>query len=246
MSKICPNCHKEFTECEINCSYCELPLMLKRNGLIVTSEQDANMRVISRLNEHSIFLESLYKAILLINLRNCAIEKDGKPQFINERSFAYELYRLWNITKPSHLIVNAEVTKRIEDKFEEKAVEIFGEEKHCLYPDIVLHGGQFDSANQEIICELKVSSNLNSDSLIKDLKKLKAYTTKEDILYHEFKTGVFILVNGDSELIAKKLPNESIDWILTSKIVFVSILLDDWNIIPTIKTPSEIIQIKKL
>ena len=206
---------------------------------------EANLNVINHLVNHSEYINTIFDAFKLFKLRNCAIEFDGKPQFINERSFAYELYRTWNSTKPEGLVVNAEVTKTVTNVFEAKALEIFGEEKHRFYPDIVLHSGQHNSGQQEIICEVKTLSNLNKDSLAKDLRKLIAYTTKGGCIIHEFKTGLFILVNGSSKDIANYLSKESIGLLSNSKILFISILITNWEVLPELKTVQELIQIRQ-
>ena len=191
------------------------------------------------------FICSLLDAIRLIELSNCAIADSNTIQFINERSFAYELYRTWYGTKPSDLVLNAEITKEIKENFKQRAYEIFGEEKERFYPDIVLHGGQGNYEHQEIICEIKVvGNNFNPTSLLKDLRKLKAYSTKGDVLYHEFKTGIFILAGGNSDKIAETLTDEAVDLIISSKIIFVSISIDGKEVVPSIKTPSEIIEIR--
>ena len=191
------------------------------------------------------YIDTLLEALYSIDLNNCAIDENDIMKFINERSFAYELYRTWYETKPSNLVLNAEITKIIEEKFEKRAFEIFEKEIERFYPDLVLHGGQKDHDHQEIICEIKVvGSNFNPTSLLKDLRKLKAYTTKDDVLYHEFLTGIFILAGGDSDKIAETLTAEAVDLIISSKILFVSVLIDGKKVVPTIKTPSEIIEIR--
>lgn len=191
------------------------------------------------------YIYTLLDAIRLIELSNCAIADNDTMKFINERSFAYELYRTWFNSKSSDLVINAEITKEIKDNFKQRAYDIFGEEKERFYPDIVLHGGQMDYEHQEIICEIKViGSNFNQASLLKDLRKLKAYTTKGDVLYHEFKTGIFILAGGNSDKIAETLTDEAVDLIICSKILFISVSIDGKEVVPIIKTPSEIIQIR--
>ena len=190
------------------------------------------------------FICSLLDAIHLIELSNCAIADSNTIQFINERSFAYELYRTWYKTKPSELVINAEVTKKIDSKYKEKAKELFGKNVKRFSPDIVLHGGQNDPNRQEIICEIKDRKYLRKDSLGKDLKKLKAYTTANEFLYHEFKTGFFVLINGDVSDIANKITEESLHLISDSKILFLIITISENIAIPTIKTPSEIIEIR--
>lgn len=252
MSKICPNCLTEFDDNHGFCSNCGSRLCNKQhpdsNKLIGYDSysviDEANLNVINHLVNHSEYINTLFDAFKLFKLRNCAIEFDGKPKFINERSFAYELYRTWNATKPEDLVVNAEVTKIVNKDFEAKAIEIFGKEKYRFYPDIVLHSSQHDSEHQEMICEIKTLSNLSKESLEKDLGKLLAYTTKGGCIVHEFKTGVFILVNGDSKDIANYLSEESIGLLSNSKILFISIQITDWEILPELKTVHKLMQIR--
>lgn len=127
---------------------------------------------------------------------------------MNERTFAYELYRQWQdaiVENEEGLIVNAEVTKRVEDeKFLDKLSEIFGLTKdgkphRCFYPDLVFHHSQYDSEKQEIICEIKTMEGIDdkdNKKLNQDLRKLAAYMTNDVLLYHPFKLGVFIFVGG--------------------------------------------------
>jgi hypothetical protein len=93
---------------------------------------------------------------------------------MNERTFAYELYRQWQdaiVENEEGLIVNAEVTKRVEDeKFLDKLSEIFGLTKdgkphRCFYPDLVFHHSQYDSEKQEIICEIKTKDGIDEKDI---------------------------------------------------------------------------------
>lgn len=140
---------------------------------------------------------------------NCNhITNVSELKYMNERTFAYELYRQWQdaiVENEEGLIVNAEVTKRVEDeKFLDKLSEIFGLTKdgkphRCFYPDLVFHHSQYDSEKQEIICEIKTKDGIDegdNNKLNQDLRKLAAYMTNDVLLYHPFKLGVFILVGG--------------------------------------------------
>lgn len=187
---------------------------------------------------------TLINAIESMDLRNCTINDNGELTFINERSFAYELYREWCNFKPLDLVINAEVTKRLDEKYKQKAKELFGKNIKRFSPDIVLHGGQKDFNKQEIICEIKDGKYLRKDSLSKDIKKLKAYTTAEEVLPKEFTTGFFILINGNVSDIAQKLKDEDTLLILDSKIIFLIITIRNEKAFPIIKTPSEIIEIR--
>ena len=191
------------------------------------------------------YIDTLLEALKSIDLSNCAIKVNGKMTFINERSFAYELYRAWNVFRPSDLVINAEVTKKIDDKkYSEKAKELFGKNVKRFSPDIVLHGGQKDFNRQEIICEIKDRKYLRKDSFCKDIKKLKAYTTEDEVLIHEFKTGFFILINGNASDVANKITDESLSLISDSKILFLFMTINDKKAIPILKTLSEIIEIR--
>lgn len=142
-------------------------------------------------------------------ISNCKhIANVSELKYMNERTFAYELYRQWQDAIDENeeaLIVNAEVAKRYEDeKFLGKLSEIFGLTKdgkphRCFYPDLVFHHSQYDSKKQEIICEIKTKDGIDekdNNKLNQDLRKLAAYMTKDVLLYHPFKLGVFILVGG--------------------------------------------------
>lgn len=171
--------------------------------------------------------EGLLCAIERIDPQICTVKENetdsSKRKFINERSFAYELYRTWNNLRPRDLIINAEVTKKIEreekedNKFLKIAQEIFGKEVLWFQPDMVLHSGQEDSDQQEIICEIKVKTSLTKDNLKRDLKKLFAYTTNGCVLYHPFKQGVFILLGGHPEDIKGMLTQEDMNQLVEYK-----------------------------
>ena len=135
--------------------------------------------------------------------------EESTYEIINERSFAYELYRVWSdLVKDKYpeLVINAEIPKKINKKYKKMAGELFGRNVRRFLPDMVLHGGQHDSGNQEIICEIKLFKNLKKTSLIKDMKKLLAYT-KDKILYHPFNHGVFILIGGNKDNFKPKITN---------------------------------------
>ena len=143
-------------------------------------------------------------------------------KYMNERTFAYELYRQWQDAIDENeegLIVNAEVAKRVEDEiFSSKLSEIFGLTKdgkphRCFYPDLVLHHSQYDSEKQEIICEIKTMDGIDdkdNNRLNQDFKKLAAYMTENTLLYHPFKVGVFILVGGNIAEIVKRYKSDNL------------------------------------
>ena len=190
------------------------------------------------------YLKTLLKAISSIEMKNCAKKGKEKWMFINERSFAYELYRSWCEYKPDDLVINAEITKINKEEYKHKAKELFGKDVKKFLPDMVLHGGQDDLTRQEIICEIKDNKYLRTSTLSKDLKKLKAYTTNNGVFPHEFNVGCFILVNGDASNIAKKLSDEDLPLISNSKIIFLVVNIIDEKAVPQVLYPIEIFEIR--
>lgn len=162
-------------------------------------------------------------------ISNCRfISDESEIEYLEERTFAYELYRQWeNIIEDNFedMVVNAEVNKKYQKvTFIRRLIEIFGLTKKgnphiSFYPDLVYHHSQFDSEEQEIICEIKTKEGINDNKNIKlnlDLKKLAAYMTDNTLLYHPFKIGVFILVGGNlceikNRYIDNKLVNDKMN-----------------------------------
>lgn len=194
------------------------------------------------------YFSTLLRALEAVKLENCAIFKDTDNknyELINERSFAYELYRVWNCLNLSKLKINAEVTKEIGEAFKEKATELFGMEHERFLPDMVLHHSQSDSDQQEIICEIKLTEKLDKDSLEKDLKKLYAYTTQNIVLYHPFKLGVFISVGGTWEDVVNKIygvSNEAIHQLKKSKIIIVNAQIHEQKFIVKYKSLNRLLK----
>ena len=166
----------------------------------------------TRSNPH---IEKLCEA--LRNVKECYFSHcfgDNKWEVCNERSFAYELYRQWanllytNDKTAPNLVLNAEITKKTQN-FEQCSNNNPNEE-HLYYPDLVLHKSQWDSEQQELICEIKLSSN--SNGILQDLRKLTLYTITEEkggFLFHPFKIAAFILVNGNFEIIKNAMSESS-------------------------------------
>lgn len=166
-------------------------------------------------------LATLIQAIKQVSpelVSNCKyISKDEELIYLEERSFAYELYRQWqNLIEDSYedLVINAEIPKIVEEeKFKAKLFKIFGLTNDgrihtCFLPDLVCHHSQFDSENQGVICEIKTIKNIkgsNQENLLKDFKKLASYMTKGVLLKNPFSIGVFILLGGEFSDIAIKL-----------------------------------------
>ena len=190
------------------------------------------------------YFQTLLDTISSIELKNCAINIKHKWKFINERSFAYELYRHWCNFMPEDLVINAEITKKNKEEYMNKAKELFGKNVKRYSPDMVLHGGQDNLSRQEIICEIKDNKNLRTSTLSKDLKKLEAYTTNGGVLPHEFNVGCFILINGDASDIAKKLSDEDIPLISNSKIIFLVVDITDEKAVHQVLRPKDIIEIR--
>ena len=106
----------------------------------------------------------------------CDSEGDKRSIEHSERVFAYELYRQWeNILEKneSKLLLNGEPGKHLGRFYtnQDKKGEGIRDDK---YPDLVLHLGQETNSGNEIVCEIKRSSN--NESLEEDLKKLNIFT----------------------------------------------------------------------
>lgn len=169
-------------------------------------------------------------AIHEIDTRFSCVPQGKGLSFINERSFAYELYRKWASKISEPLILNAEVSKSNE-RFHRKALKIYGKEQKRFDPDIVLHHSQLDSDEQALICEIKTDKYLTSKKLYQDLCKLQAYTTQDDVLYHAFDWGVFILVGGSFEKIVKLLKGIKYHKFINSRISCIVVNVQCNNVI---------------
>ena len=164
---------------------------------------------------------TLLQAVCLVPpelVSNCksAKEKGDRLEYGKERTFAYELYRQWeNLIERNEedMVINAEVPKKIsDDQYKKILSSIFGYTNKgnvhsCFFPDLVYHHSQYDSSNQELICEIKTLDGLNeknSPKLMTDLKKLSAYMKAGTILIHPFTTGAFILLGGSMKDIKRR------------------------------------------
>ena len=126
-----------------------------------------------------------------------------------ERVFAYELYyqlskivdgyksKLKDEYHLDHKIrVNGEISKYIWDK--------------VTYPDLVIHGGQNNTENQLIVCEIKrFNKNYpSSELLISDFYKLYEYLNLEIGGKREnFQKALFIALNSDVIRLKKTIKN---------------------------------------
>ena len=170
----------------------------------------------------------LFSSIKNVRINNCALKEGNKMRFLNERAFAYELYYQWNLHLPcKKLIVSAEVSKKINEQYVCKARRLFGKKTNRFQPDIVLHHSNEvnDDKEQKIICEIKVNKELTRKSLLRDLKKLIAYTDnqKKAILYNPFEIGVFILLDGDIAKIKRNIKGNDFSNEDISKIICVTV-----------------------
>lgn len=174
------------------------------------------------------FLATLIQATIQIQpelVSNCRFITDvSEIEYLEERTFAYELYRQWETLVEDNyedMVVNAEVKKKYQRvTFIRRLIDIFGLTKkgkpHTnFYPDLVFHHSQFDSHKQEIICEIKTKEGIYDNKNIKlnqDLKKLAAYMTDNILLHHPFKIGVFVLVGGNlSEIQNRYIENKLVN-----------------------------------
>ena len=170
--------------------------------------------------------------------------------FLNERAFAYELDYQGNLQlQNSKYIVSAEVSKKMNDQYINKAKRLFGKKVYRFQPDIALHhsNNENDDSAQIIICEIKINKELTRKSLIKDLKKLIAYTDKQKkaILYYPFELDVFILLDGDFAKIRRNIKENDLLNEDISKIICVTVNIIDGKIILDTDYLSDILKNKE-
>ena len=127
-----------------------------------------------------------------------SIERSNEEISHVERIFAYELYRQWHdqdvIRNTPGFVINAEIPKQLIDN-------LYHDEGHLYYPDMVLHFGQNTYNNNYIICEIKRKEYVESypEKLNEDIKKLCIYVDertkpKADVQdWEPYKLGVFIM-----------------------------------------------------
>lgn len=109
-----------------------------------------------------------------------------------ERVFAYELYRIWAnliIRKRSEYILNGEPSKFQSDFYIENSSKNSRRKSDVKYPDLVLHKGQNSDDGNNIVCEIKRSSNTGNNNLKSDIKKLDAFTNYE----HPYHWGILLV-----------------------------------------------------
>ena len=146
-----------------------------------------------------------------------ASDDDSDPiRAQTERCFTYELYHQWrNILEYLYgdtLKLNCEITKNITRAFILKSENTI-QDQVCnelklntdkMFPDFVLHGGQDDTKNQILACEVKRKLSYDYKAIANDILKLCEYlkfspkiNTGEANTDAGFMQSVFILTDCD-------------------------------------------------
>ena len=162
-------------------------------------------------------IESIERDYIIVNYNESVPDCKLQP----ERSFAYELYHRWSslLDQPPEkpisslmLRLSGEITKHFQDK------------NGILSPDIVLHGGQEDTQNQLIACEIKRKVNSsNNKEVLQDIIKLyhylnlKKFVTNGDNDDAKYQIAVFIALNTSKDRL-KEIINQIFKDFLTIKI----------------------------
>lgn len=125
----------------------------------------------------------------------------GTKKLYLERTFAYELYRIWQdfiISYMDNMRVDAEIGKKLtyDPIFRSKIAKMKGTYK---IPDLVLHSSQGNTNNHTIICEIKRDEKLGRTGIKNDLIKLCRYMDKNIWDGNPYKFGCFILVSKDRD-----------------------------------------------
>lgn len=118
-----------------------------------------------------------------------------------ERTFTYELYRIWqNLVKlyMTNIRVDAEIGKKItyQGINNIKLGKLKGDSK---IPDFVLHASQGNTDNHTIICEVKRDENLCKTKIKYDIVKICRYMDTKIWNEHPYKFGCFILASKDRD-----------------------------------------------
>ena len=135
---------------------------------------------------------------------NANVEVGERPDVINqlERVFAYELYHQWSMLKDEELVLNGEIGK------------IWT--KDNWYPDLVLHGGQDNPDDNEIVVEIKRECMIhgNKKAIIDDLRKLSGFLVSvenaQDKKFRNYEDAVFILLKGELVEISNALKDKEL------------------------------------
>ena len=154
------------------------------------------------------YYTKLLESLKETKLKLISYDDNGKDIPLNERAFAYELYRQlanrlyddigqmekWTDKRPS-IVVNAELYKCVGDN---NRVD----NKGRMFPDIVIHGGQHNNDKQLIVCEIKVKAS--ESEIENDIEKLFDYMDNTKMFGKDYKLGVFINV-GPKAVFEKNL-----------------------------------------
>ena len=170
----------------------------------------------NNLEESNAYLELLIESIKAVKMPLISYDKNGSAEYVNERAFAYELYRQmanrlyddvtsylcerWKEERPE-IVINAELYKNVGAGNTE-------DEKGRKFPDIVIHGGQHNTDKQLLVCEIKVEAS--KEKIQEDLKKLRDYMDNEKMFNHPYCIAVFMNV-GPIEKFYKNLQSPDIN-----------------------------------
>ncbi len=138
----------------------------------------------------------LLDSLSAVKMKLVSYADGDKDKYVNERAFAYELYRQfanrlyddveseikWKENRPS-IVINAELYKCVGDNNKE-------DNKGRKFPDIVIHGGQHNTHLQLIVCEIKLKASENE--IEEDLNKLFDYMDSVKMFGHPYAYAVFI------------------------------------------------------
>ena len=170
----------------------------------------------NNLEESNAYLELLIESIKAVKMPLISYDKNGSAEYVNERAFAYELYRQmanrlyddvtsrycerWKEERPP-IVINAELYKNVGAGNTE-------DDKGRKFPDIVIHGGQHNTDKQLLACEIKVKASRKE--IQEDLAKLLDYMDKENMFNHPYCKAVFINV-GPIDKLYENLQSQNIN-----------------------------------
>ena len=141
---------------------------------------------------YKLFISSLKEVKMCL----ISYKKGHQNEYVNERAFAYELYRQmanrlyndmndcykWQNERPP-IIINAELYKYVNPNRR-------ADNKGRKFPDIVVHGGQDNTDKQLLVCEIKVKAS--EEEIKNDLEKLFDYMDYDKMFGHPYSMAVFI------------------------------------------------------
>lgn len=181
----------------------------------------------NNLEESNAYLELLIESIKAVKMPLISYDENGSSEYVNERAFAYELYRQmanrlyddvtshncerWKEERPE-IVINAELYKNV-------GADNTEDDKGRKYPDIVIHGGQHNTDKQLLVCEIKVEAS--KEKMQEDLKKLRDYMDNGQMSNHPYCIAVFINV-GSIEKFYKNLLSLDTNTIKKQGLFFVS------------------------